>query len=203
MAQAVYSQNVVGYVNTTIPANTIGNGFAIIANPLQTTNSDLSSVIPPASVAAGTTIYGWDTGLQTFATRIRGTDDDDNPAWSGALSIPPGRGFWIKNTTASPQTITFVGEVRQFALTNVVATGFDMKASIVPQSGDLASVLNYPAVTGSTIYFWRNGAYVTRIRGTDDDDNPAWSGPTVPLVGEGFWTKEAAGFNWTRNFTVN
>ena len=107
MAQ-VYSQNVVGYVNTIVPANSVGNGFALIANPLITTNSDLTSVIPPASVPVGTTVYGW-TGA-TFATRIRGTDDNDNPNWNGA---------------------------------------------------------------------------------------------TVPLVGEGFWTKEAAGTNWVRSFTVN
>jgi len=66
----------------------------------------------------------------------------------------------------------------------------------------LASVLGYPAVAGTTIYFWRGG-YETRVRGTDDNDNPAWNGPTVPLVGEGFWTKEAAGTNWVRSFTVN
>jgi hypothetical protein len=119
------------------------------------------------------------------------------------LALPPGEAFWIQNPGATPLTLTFVGEVKQGANTNAIPTGYSMKASAVPQSGDLASVLGYPAVVGSTeVYFWRNGAYVSRVRGTDDDDNAAWNGATEPLVGEGFWVKETAPRSWTRNFTV-
>lgn len=202
MAQ-VYSLNVVGYVNVTVPANTIGGGFAIVANPLNKTNNDIAQVIPPASVPEGTAVYKWNNATSTYSTRIRTTDDDDNPIWSGALDLSPGIGFWIKNPTANPITITFVGEVLQGNLTNSIPAGFSMLASQVPQSGDLAAVLNYPAVDGSTVYFWRNGGYVTRIRTTDDDDNPIWSGPTVPGVGEGFWAKETTAKTWWRSFTVN
>lgn len=199
----VYSLNVVGYVNSTVPANTLGNGFAIVANPLVATSSDLATVIPAASVPQNTAVYYYDTGTSAFVIRTRGTDDDDNAAWNGALALPPGQGFWIKNPTASPLTLTFVGEVKQGPSTNAVPAGFSMKGSIVPQSGDLATVLGYPAVVGSTaVYFWRNGAYVIRNRSTDDDDNAAWNGATEPLVAEGFWLKENAPVSWIRNFTT-
>lgn len=203
MAQSVYSLNVVGYVNTPVPANTIGNGFAMIGNPLTTANSDLSTVIPPTSVPVNTTVYKWDTGLSTFIVRNRITDDDDNSVWNGALALPPGEGFWVKNPGASTLTLTFVGDVAQGNLTNTIPTGFSQKSSIVPESGDLATALGYPAVVGSTtIYFWRAGAYEVRSRITDDDDNSVWNGATVPLVGEGFWAKENAQRSWVRTFTV-
>ncbi len=203
MAQNVYSLNVVGYYNVTIPANTVGNGFAIVANQLQTTDNDIAKIIPAASVPNGTTVYSWDSAASTFITRIRTTDDDDNPLWNGTLALDPGTGFWVKNPTASPVTITFVGEVLQGALAGTVPAGFSMKASQVPQSGDLASVLGYPATPSSTVvYFWRSGAYDVKIRTTDDDDNAVWNGVTEPAVGEGFWVKENVATTWTRNFTV-
>lgn len=203
MAQTnVYSLNVVGYYNVTIPANTVGNGFVIAANQLtNTAGTDISVVIPPASVPNNTILFAWNG--TTFVTRTRTSDDDDNALWSGTLDLKPGMGFWLKNPTASPVTVTFVGEVLQGNLSNPVASGFSMLASQVPQSGDLASVLGYPAVPGSTIvFFWRDGTYVTRSRTTDDDDNALWTGVTEPQVGEGFWVKENAATTWSRSFTV-
>jgi hypothetical protein len=96
-----------------------------------------------------------------------------------------------------------VGEVLQGNLSNPIVAGFNMKASQVPQSGDLATVLNYPAVPdGTVVYFWRNGAYVTCSRTADDDDNAFWTAPAVPEVGEGFWVSQNAPTTWTRSFTV-
>jgi len=202
MAQNVYSVNVVGYYNVTVPANNVGNGFAIVANQLtNTSGSDISAVIPPASVPNNTTIYKWNGTTFDIATRT--TDDNDNPIWSAAVAVPPGTGFWIKNPDASPLQVTFVGEVLQGNLSNPLAAGFNLVGSQVPQSGDLADVLAYPAVPGSTtIYFWRNAGFEIVSRTTDDNDNPVWSGPAVPSVGEGFWAKENNALNWTRSFTV-
>jgi hypothetical protein len=202
MAQNVYSLNVVGYYNVTVPANSVGNGLVIAANQLtNTAGSDISVVIPPASVPENTTVYAWNG--TTYVLRIRTSDDDDNAIWSNTLPLPPGTAFWVQNPTASPITVTFVGEVLQGDLAAPVPAGLSMKASQVPQSGDLASVLNYPAVPESTtVYFWRNAAYQLRLRTTDDDDNAIWNQPTVPDVGEGFWVQENAPLSWTRTFTV-
>lgn len=205
MAQTnVYSLNVVGYYNVTVPANSVGNGFRIVGNQLtNAAGSDLSAIIPAASVPNGTVVYAWDSANTTWITRIRTTDDDDNAMWNNTLALPPGSGFWMKNATASPFTVTFTGEVLQGNLSQSLDAGFNMKASMVPQSGDLASVLGYPATPSSTvIYFWRGGTYETCIRTTDDDDNPMWNRPTVPEVGEGFWAKENGAKTWTRSFTV-
>jgi len=204
MAQNVYSVNVVGYVNVTVPANK----FAILANPLNATNTSIGTVLAPAGIPDGTTVYKW-TG-STYNISQKGQDDNGFPAWDVDFPLAPGTGFWVKNVTASPMTITFVGEVPQGSLSNGVPAGFSIVGSQVPQSGDLASVLNYPAfadpngITSTAVYRWNSAAstYTISTYGFDDNNVPAWDVACVPAVAEGYWVKEAAPRAWTRTFTV-
>jgi hypothetical protein len=201
----VYSQNVVGYVNVPLPAVGTGNGLAIIANPLNGTNNTLATVIP--NPPNGTIIYKF-TGSTLAGTFFFQPDDDNNLNWGGdaGVIIKPGDAFWIKNPGAAT-SLTFVGEVPQGSLTNIVPAGLSMRASIVPQAGRLDGLnpgLGYPAVVNSTTVhrFIPGTGYATSNYGLDDDSNPAWDLIPNINVAEGFWVSETAQRSWIRNFTV-
>jgi hypothetical protein len=190
-AQAVYSVNVVGYINVEAPP-----GFSIIANQLDNgSGNQLGEILP--TVPDGTTIYKF-TGTAYESS----TYDELDEAWSNpALALAPGEAAFIRNLTANPITLTFVGEVRQGNLANPLPAGFSMKSSIVPQAG-LVSELGLDGVDGDTIYLFRDGAYVSS---TYDELDEAWSAPEPNLaVGEGFFFRNlSAARSWDRNFTVD
>src|SRR5665213_3609351 len=92
----VYSQNVVGYVNVTVPANTL----VLTANPLDdgtNTTTSLGAALPNKSQ-----IQIWNGSGFTATSKAGGV-------WSPNLSIPVGTGFFVKSPTAI--TNTFVGNV--------------------------------------------------------------------------------------------
>jgi hypothetical protein len=176
----VYSVNVVGYVNYPAKAP-----FSLIANPLDNkVGNNLNNILPSAPLAA--TIFRW-TGT-TFESSVNfGT-------WSPDLTLAPGEGFFI--SLATDTTLTFVGEVMQGSLTTPVPAGLSIKASQVPQSTNLAA-LNFPAGLGDTVFFYRNGTYVSSVY------FGFWDPDLSPAVGEAFWVNNAgAAKSWTRNFTV-
>jgi hypothetical protein len=189
----VYSVNVVGYVNVTVP----GNAYALIANPLNATNNSLGSVI--ASPPPATTFYKYTTGsgYEIF------TFDEFDLAWTpnGNVSLAPGEGGFIKNPLATPITLTFVGEVLQGSLTNDLPAGYSVRSSKVPQSGLVSTTLGLPANPADVLY-----KYVP-LTGysifTFDEFDLAWtpSQPTIN-VGEAFFSFKGAASSWVRNFTV-
>jgi hypothetical protein len=193
----VYSLNVVGYVNVTVPAN----GFYMVANQLDTGNNTLGNVIPTAS--DGAQFYKYN-GTYTTATYDATLPGWDNPA----VTLNPGEGGFFHNNTASPVTVTFVGEVKQGTLNNQLPAGFAIRSSIVPQQGTLQD-LGIPITgtgspsDGDQVYVY-NGTYTSS---TFDSTIPGWDtpgspgGPTV-AVGQAFFIKSATAYTWTRNFTV-
>ncbi len=190
MAQNVYSLNVVGYYNVTVPAN----GFAMVANQFNTTNNTLGALI--ANPPVNTTVYkfggsGW-TGY---------TFDEFDLKWlpDGNATINPGEGVFVKNVTASPMTLTFVGEVPQGSLTNSLPAGFAVRSSMVPQAGAVTAVLGFPGEANDTVYKYA-GSYTGY---TFDEFDLKWL-PSEPefSVGEAFFSKKVAAGNWVRNFTV-
>jgi len=185
----VYSINVVGYVNVTVPAN----GFGLIANPLNSTNNTIGSLMP--NVPADTVFYKYNGGYSTYIM------DNLDLVWSpdGNATLNPGEGGFIKNVTGTPLTITFVGEVLQGSLTNALPTGFAIRSSKVPQSGLITTTLGFPAQADDVVYTY-NGGYTTYIF---DNLDLVWS-PSEPTinVGQAFFSKKVAGENWVRNFTV-
>jgi hypothetical protein len=191
MAQNVYSLNVVGYYNVTVPAN----GFAMVANQLSTTNNTLKGVIPTAP--DGCKFYKYNAGWTTF------TYDELEPGWTpnGDVAFAPGEGGMFRNTTASPLTLTFVGEVMQGSLTNNLPAGYAVVSSKVPQAQTLAD-MGLPGVDGDKAYVYNSG-YTTF---TYDELEPGWTpgataGPTIP-VGQAFFVRKGAPASWVRNFTV-
>jgi hypothetical protein len=191
MAQSnVYSLNIVGYVTYTNPV-----GYRIVANPLNTTNNDVSNLFksPPALLtifkrnSAGT---GYDSS----------TFDPDIPGWSAPLAVDPGTGIWIANPGPGSYVNTFVGEV-VLDSTNAVPAGYSLKSSVIPQAGGIETVLLYPRGNLDTIFFFNGAGYDSS---TYDPDVPGWA-PSEPnvAVGQGFWIfNNGTAKNWVRHFTV-
>jgi hypothetical protein len=185
---AVTSVNVVGYINVAVPS-----GFSIIANQLVAANDKISALIP--APPDGTVVYSWSNGFAANPYNLFGDNTWDNPD----LQIGPGSGALIYNATAAPFTITFVGEVKQGALTTAVSPGFQFVSSQVPQQGNLTA-LGFVASDGDVLYKWDNGfaPYTYNLFG-DKTWDP--SEPTLN-VGEGALLYSVSGNDWTRTFNV-
>jgi hypothetical protein len=205
MAQSnVYSLNVVGYVNKSLPV-----GLTLVATPLNTTNNTVGGLLGGVGGALpdGTQVYVWNA---TGGTYIIGTrDDTETTGWGSGFEtqdLSPGKGYFIKNNTAAAVTVTFVGEVLQGKLTNHVGTGYQLLASQVPQPGQVDSDLFFPVADGDQVYIWKNATASYSIYTADTTlEPPPWGGtnnaPKID-VAEGFFSRKAAAVDWTRDFTV-
>lgn len=196
MAQNVYSLNVVGYYNVTVPAGK----FALIANQLTGTNMTLNALIP--NPPPNSTVFKYTTGAgfnQVY------TFDEFDLVWKpdGNLVMQPGEGYFFQNgNTAAPYTLTFVGEVTQGNTTNNIPTGYSIKSSIVPQAGDLTT-MGLVGAPNDTVYRYTPGqGYTPAGVYTFDEFDLVWK-PSNPQinVGEAFFFS-GTGKSWTRNFTV-
>jgi len=196
VAQNVYSVNAVGYVN-----QNIFRGFNMVANPLKVSNNSLTALIP--SAPDQTTLYvfsgGSFTGTYTYYTELA----DWDPA-GGSMTF--GDGVFINAPSAF--TITWVGVVEQSVggapINNPYGAGFSIKASKVPQQGNLTALgLGAPADQTSVYVF--DGAsqsyqgpytYYTELGGYDPSE------PTIGIA-QAFWINSPSAGNWSRVFTVN
>src|SRR5882672_2548950 len=106
MAQAVYSVNVVGYINLTMKP-----GFNLVANQLKASpDNKLNSVLPAAPL---------ESQVLKFANNNYSTDISDGSVWldnatgnPSATTVSPGEGFFFYNPGTVNSTATLVGEVR-------------------------------------------------------------------------------------------
>jgi hypothetical protein len=190
----VYSVNVVGYYNVTVPAN---GGLKMLGVQLSSTNTTLATLI--STVPDGTQFFKWQG--TTFAGSLF-EDLGGGGEWSADFPLVPGEGGFIKNNSGSPLTITIVGEVVQGSSTNPVPAGYNIEASIIPQSGGITSVLGMPAADGDQVFRW-NGASYDGYLSEDLGGGPEWSpSEPAPDVGEAFFSRKNAGVDWVRNFSV-
>ena len=131
MAQ-VYSVNVVGYVNITVPAGKL----MILANPLNNGANGIDAVLPLPESGDSAIVYRFDPVGQTFRDAISffggvgwlsGTDP--NP------TLVPGEGFFIQAPNGTALNLTFVGEVPQGNLSYPLAGNgrLTLVGSMVPQ----------------------------------------------------------------------
>jgi hypothetical protein len=191
-SNSVYSVNAVGYVQTVLNPGI----YQMICNPLNATNNTVAGLMsaPPNQ----TVIYKWNgTGYDSSSYRFGN--------WSvPGMTLNPGEGCFIKtggSIGGTPFTNTFVGEVKQGSLTNVLNPGFTMTGSQVPQAGGLQTVLGLTPANGEIVYQWDpvNQAYFSRSYRFGN-----WS-PSEPIlaVGEGFFYQSANGNTWSRSFSVN
>lgn len=187
VAQNVYSLNVVGYYNITVPAGQ----YKMIANQLVQTNAEIQNLL---SVPGGTTLLKW-TGV-SFAPN----NYDPDFGWDDpTATLGPGEGAFIKNNSASPFTITFVGEVNQGTNSlNFTSGVFKMVGLFTPQAGLITTDFGFPAGANDQVLQWTGVGYSPFTY----DPDFGWDPEPTLSVGEGFFVKTATTKTWTRSFTV-
>lgn len=187
-AQSVFSVNAVGFVN-----KTFNPGFTLVANPLVAADNSVQTLFDAAP--NGTQLFKFNAGNGSFDIATRSILGWNN----GTLQLLPGEAVFVNNTTASPFTITFVGNVNQGSLTNALIAGFNMISSQVPQAGLAETDLGLPVSNGEAVFRFTGSGYnifSKSILGWNPEE------PQID-VGEGFWINKIASVNWTRNFDVN
>jgi hypothetical protein len=176
LAQTTYSQNVVGYVNTTIGAN----GYAIVGNQLvngsdaNATNNDINAVlgaglvsqpIDPPESHNNTVLYYYNGGYFTYyyfnaadaaawgATSAGPGFFDESTGDKLVASLTQGKAVFLFNHSGSAITATITGNVLQG--TNALASiqsGYQLVSIPQPISTN-AAVANYglPALTSQPV----------------------------------------------------
>lgn len=211
----VYSQNIVGYVNTVLP-----NGLTLVNNPLSGTTNAADSVLPGLQV--GDSLLVWNgAGYVSYLYVGPGGNAPSTETWQdpngnplAAPNLVPGQGFFYNNGQGVTETNTFVGTV---VLTNTISlpNGLDLVASSVPIS-DIADGTNIalPLQVGDSLLLWNGAGYVSYLyvgpggnapstaTWQDPNGNPLAS-PTIS-VGEGFFYNNGQGATetWTQNLVV-
>jgi len=205
MAQAVYSVNVVGYVNLTM-----GPGNNLVANHLNNGNNSLSAVIPSAPLLAQ--VLTFNRAVSNFESDTC----DGAGAWfsdaTGELStttIPPGKGFFFGNPNATDLVVTFVGEVPQGpALRVPLEPGLNLIGSIVPQQISLSAANGFPQRL--LMQYLSFDRATQSYNSLSNDGVDTWFSDTTglpedarPAIGQGFFINNPEGaINWDRNFTI-
>jgi hypothetical protein len=195
MAQ-VYSVNMVGYINQSIPA-----GFSMIANQLNNSPNNTVAALFPAP-ADGTKIYKFNATTGGFI--IMEFADGEWSAEATTQRLDPGDGAYIFAPAAF--THTFVGEVQLTSTVNL-PRGFSMVGSALPQSAPLTGTppagLDYPIGDGDKIYRFNPATGGFIINEFADGEWSLGAPPTVN-VGEAFYAfnNGAAAKGWSRTFTV-
>ena len=190
----VYSANVVGYYNVTVPQG----GFAFVANQLkgaggnnQINNQLKSGFVSDPAGNNNSVLYFWTgsafTAYQWYIQADSGLASDGWVDGGGNLttvSLNQGAGAFLYNPPAGQRTTnTIVGEVPQGTISNYIAQGFSPFAIKVPVSTNVDSAfVNYPGHspadgngnTYDTLYQFFNGAFRTATweEGADTGGGP-------------------------------
>lgn len=216
MAQNVYSLNVVGYVNVTIPG---GGRTSLIANPLDATGGGATAGMNNITnlfqgMAQGTTIQVYDTSLQDFTiSSIFNT----RGGWTVPVDVPPGKSVFFTSAVTSPDVaVTYVGQVVQGTY-NVATIPAFKNATVgapVPIGGDITNATTFVGVVpyqGDAVQTFNSFASAS------GDWNPSanWNtrGGWSPVNGTNLWINPGQGFlyynanpttpqTWVSNFTV-
>jgi hypothetical protein len=213
----VYSQNIVGYVNTPLAGN---GAYAMITAPLVGSTNAADQIL--TSLQPGDTLYIW-TGAGYYSTTYYGPGsgpqgqawNDVNGNWTNAPALLPGEGFFYSTQSGSAETNTFTGSVQ---LTNSIPlTGngaYSAVASTPPIAGLLDSTnFNLPLQPGDTIYVWTgNGYYSSTYYGPGsgpqgqawNDVYGNWTNAPVVNVGQGFFysTQSGSAEVWNQSLVI-
>jgi hypothetical protein len=197
MAQ-VYSVNMVGYINHSVP-----NGFSMIANQLNASPDNKVTTLLPAP-PNNTSVFKFNAASGGYdVLQFIG-------AWEGDdlnMTLNPGEGAFIFAPSAF--TTTFVGEV---ALSSSVplTQGFQIISSALPQSLPLTGTppagLGFPVQPGDEVFQYNaaSGGYTVNsfLAGAWEGDNEG--APPTPAIGESFFFRRSSstGGSWTRTFSV-
>ncbi len=190
-AQAVYSVNIVGYINKPLPP-----GLSLISNQLNASPDNKVQTLF-GSPAGQVTVYKFNATAGNFDQAAW----DPDSGWADATSmvLNPGDGAFVDNG-GDAFTLTLVGEVKLSSTVNI-HPAIDTYSSVIPQSG-LISTLGFPTPTAQVTVYKFNGTAFDSF--AFDPDSAAWS-PTEPSlnIAEGIFIDNTGPvLAWTRTFTV-
>lgn len=223
MASAVYSVNVVGYINvTTAP------GFNMIANQLDVDGVDaIGTVLGAANTGAA--LDGCQVETFDKVHSAYNVDVYDNSGFSGppgwydnvtgnpsTNKIAPGRGFFFFNSKTTNVVLTIAGTVLQGTNLVPLTSGFNLISTPTPVAGALLPATNgfpvtdtmqYEAFTNTTGH--AGYAVIDYYDASGFSGPPAWynnlSGlpetPT-PAVGQGYFLYTPSTVTWSNVFIV-
>jgi hypothetical protein len=185
----VYSANIVGYVNVTMPANTL----VLTSNPLDDGTNTANSLLGSMPKASALEIWNG-TGFTVLAKTSAG--------FAGNPSLPVGTGFFVKS--AQNFTNTFVGNVvpnpgGNQSIVNLPANSLVLVGSVLPVAGNFNDVgtntLNLISTLpkASALEIW-NGTGFTVLAKT----SAGFTGNPPLSVAQGFFLKSASATNWTQ-----
>lgn len=181
----VFSVNVVGYIQLSVPA-----GFSMIANQLSNGGNTLNSVL--------TTGPGDGDGIFKFNPTTGGYDSSTflGGSWIPDMSFGPGEGGFISVGTA--KTITLVGSIDGGSHPITVPKGFAIVSSFLPTSGTLES-MSFPAADGDQVFFYNT---TTKSYDSSTSLGGTWIPDPTVAVGQSFFSSKGAGSTWARTFSV-
>jgi len=172
----VYSANVVGYYNVTVPAN----GRSFLANQLTNSgdiNIDLGAgpVSDPNGIK-GTSYNLWNNATHNYTTYVYFTQADaidqlgaapgQGNGWYDAGGVihhdnfRQGLGSFIINPQATNITMTIVGQVVQGSYSTTVAPGYNAFSLTPPVGTNISSFAQFPGfsdpnvITGDSLNVW-------------------------------------------------
>jgi hypothetical protein len=216
MAQNVYSLNVVGYVNVTIPAGK----YQLVANPLDATLGGTVANMNDSGNLFTNTAGNLNNGskLQQFNSAISDYGPIINYSaitkkWGSTFPMPPGAGALYFNNGAVDTVVTFTGQVPQgtYNVATLAPSKYALLGSPVPIGGDLTNATTVVGLVPN------NGDTLATFNSAITDYNPAskwstitkkWSvtasstGGVAPGQGFIYYNNGAAVNNWVSNFTV-
>ena len=191
-ADAVYSQNAIGFINVEAKA---GNIYALTFpfTDMASTNGLVAfkNTQLAQDAATGSTVYFW-SGTSWMATS-KGRNGFTTP-----YELKPGECFFFE--PAKDMTITINGEVPDDATlsvditpaANISAVANPYPVKTVFKDSQLAS----DASTGSTVYFWNGSAWMATSKGRNGFTTTYEVAP-----GEGFFfettAKDTGAMQWT------
>jgi hypothetical protein len=243
-ADTVYSQNVVGYINITVAPG----AFTLMGNQLVNGNNNIQTVLSSGLVSDpnginNTTMFWWNGANYNIYAYYTDTDAQNQfdptfgDGWYASdgtfanvsLGQGTGGGHFLRNASASPITVTLVGQVLQGTNSYTVKPGFNTYNIPEPVSTNLDSTLvNFPGTSDpngilNDVYYHYNGAnydiltYYTDVDAQNQFDPTYGDGwyaadgsfgsadPALyPKVGEGFFIYHAADTTntWVNVFNV-
>jgi hypothetical protein len=201
----VYSQNIVGYVNTPLPSSQ----YVLIANPLSGTSTNAEAVL--TSLQSGDSILFW-TGTSYASylyVDVGSWIYPDGNTVGPAPSVPVGTGFFYLNGQAGNETNTFVGSVVVSNTVTLPSSVYALVGSSPAIGGSLESTnLNLPLQSGDSVLFWTGTSYASYLyvdvgSWIYPDGNTVGPAPSVN-VGQGFFylNGQASAEIWTNSISI-
>jgi hypothetical protein len=216
MAQNVYSLNVVGYVNYTLPSHK----FTAVANPLDASmggtialGNDMTNLFnintTTPALANGSSIQQFISSINDYGPSIGYVSLSKK--WGSNFSMPPGKAVLYFNNGASDTVVTFTGQVPQgtYNVGTLPSHQFTLAGSPIPIGGNIT---NSTTVVGLVP---ANGDSVATFNSAINDWNPSsgwvnlskkWGNSASSTIGvaQGFlyFNNGASANNWVSNFTV-